>query len=127
MAGSTQETKVIQKAVRASLNSMMYANSPAYFDLAYTCFEKQFKEYKSFVDYFESTWHHGYLFCCSCSVVKFCKHISPIRRTNGLPFTLRAIPTSSTINTNQLLSEPPLITSPDTTDESPSYLSTRRS
>jgi hypothetical protein len=40
--GSTQETKAIQKSVRASLNSMMYATSPESFDLAFAFFEEQF-------------------------------------------------------------------------------------
>lgn len=57
MSGSTQETKAIQKSVRASLNSMMYAASPESFDLAFTFFEEQFKAYQSFVDYFKSTWY----------------------------------------------------------------------
>ncbi|KAI8878131.1 hypothetical protein K501DRAFT_297834 [Backusella circina FSU 941] len=46
---------VMQKAVRTSLNSMIYSNSPESFDLAFACFEEQFKEYKSFTDYFKST------------------------------------------------------------------------
>ncbi|KAI8880213.1 hypothetical protein K501DRAFT_275789 [Backusella circina FSU 941] len=57
VTGSAQETKVIQNAVRASLNSMIYTNSLDSFDLDFACFEEQFIKYKSFVDYFKSTWH----------------------------------------------------------------------
>ncbi|KAI8875665.1 hypothetical protein K501DRAFT_280153 [Backusella circina FSU 941] len=135
----------------------MYTGSSESFDLAFACFEEQFKEYKIFVDYLQSTWHHTVL-CLrglrqpslspkeeerkqktdeisyeeDVSMIEklviyllFCKHIFLIHRINGLPFTFRAIPAPSTINTNQLLSELPLITSPDTTDESPSDLSTQ--
>ncbi|KAG1040313.1 hypothetical protein G6F43_012307 [Rhizopus delemar] len=53
---ATKQSENVRSAVRASLNSMMYAKSCEEFDLAVSLFNVKYKEYTSFVDYFNKLW-----------------------------------------------------------------------
>ncbi|KAG1046890.1 hypothetical protein G6F43_010640 [Rhizopus delemar] len=53
---ATKRSENVRSAVRASLNSMMYAKSCEEFDLSVSLFNVKYKEYTSFVDYFNKLW-----------------------------------------------------------------------
>ncbi|KAG1141339.1 hypothetical protein G6F36_015709 [Rhizopus arrhizus] len=53
---ATKQSENVRSAVRASLNSMMYAKSCEEFDLSVSLFNIKYKEYTSFVDYFNKLW-----------------------------------------------------------------------
>lgn len=56
MDKATKQSENVRSAVRASFNSMMYAKSCEEFDLSVSLFNVKYKEYTSFVDYFNKLW-----------------------------------------------------------------------